>query len=68
MCFEVKLCLAYFSNSSREVLNKKLAEVVQGVELTSLQDERRDEGDKTVPLNQLEYLADQWHLRKPSES
>lgn len=29
--------VSYFSNSICEVLNEKLAEVVQGVELTSLQ-------------------------------
>lgn len=49
----VELCLAYLSNSRCEVLNKKLAEVVQGVELTSLQYEGRGE---IVQLKQLESI------------
>lgn len=40
--FYVRQVLAYFSNASREVLNKKLAEVVQGVELTSLRHKEKD--------------------------
>lgn len=33
---DVKMQMLYFSNSSREVLNKELAEVMEGMELTSL--------------------------------
>lgn len=38
-CQNSQCCLPYFSNSSGEVLNKELTEVVQGVEFTGLQRE-----------------------------
>lgn len=36
------LIISYFSNSSREVSNKKLAEVMQAVELTGLRYEETE--------------------------
>lgn len=57
--------MAYFSNASREVLDKKLAEVVQGVELMGLQFEERGNGAvKAVK----EYLVDELPPREPNES
>lgn len=50
----VLLCLSYFSNSSCEVLNKKLAEVVQGVELTGLRYEERNGGNGSGKAEKIE--------------
>lgn len=49
-------------------MNKKLAEVVQSVELASLQYEGRDRERKQSFEAVRQYLVDQWPQREPSES
>ncbi len=57
-----KVFLPYRSDSSREVLNKKLAEVVQCVKLTSLRYEGRDTENSAVQALR-GYLVNQLPLK-----
>lgn len=63
------MCLTYFFNSSREVLNKKFTKVVESLEFTSLQsDEREGEREREVKVVRGVggYLPDHWLPRQPS--